>query len=58
LIGGWQESTVNLTLRCGRGHSEAKVTRGSPRHGHDKIANAIGGKAVHVDCKDVKLPGS
>jgi len=49
---------VNLTLRCGRGHSEAKVTRGSPRHGHDKIANAIGGKAVHVDCKDVKLPGS
>ena len=24
----------------------------------DKIAGAIGGEAVHVDCKDVKLPGS
>ncbi|MEW2481432.1 hypothetical protein AB0876_17745 [Mycobacterium sp. NPDC049093] len=24
----------------------------------DKIADAIGGEAVHVDCKDVKLPGN
>lgn len=24
----------------------------------DKIAEAIGGEAVHVDCKDVKLPGN
>jgi hypothetical protein len=24
----------------------------------DKIAKAIGGEAVHVDCKDVKPPGS
>ena len=24
----------------------------------DKIAETIGGEAVHVDCKDVKMPGS
>lgn len=24
----------------------------------DKIANAIGGKAIHVDCKDIKPAGS